>query len=89
MFACRGRKRFVRPLQNPLRSDIDPAPRGHLAVHHQAQPVQLVEALPIAPMPDQIGIANQHARRVLVRAEDADRLARLHEQRFIRFERLQ
>ncbi len=39
--------------------------------------------------PDQVGVADQHARRVVVRAEDADRLARLHQQRLVVLERLQ
>ena len=34
-------------------------------------------------MRHQVGVGDQHARRVRVRAEDADRLARLHEQRLV------
>ena len=40
-------------------------------------------------MAHQVRIADQNARRVLVRLKDADRLARLHQQRFVVFQRLQ
>ena len=89
MFSSGGGERFVGALQNSLRADVDPASGGHLAVHHQAGAVELVEMLPIVPMADEIGIRDQHARRVGVRAENADGLAGLHEQRFVIFERAQ
>ena len=47
-------KRFVRALQNSLGADVDPAPGGHLAVHHQAGAVELVEILPVAPVSNEI-----------------------------------
>ena len=89
MFSSGRGKRFVGALQNSLRADVDPASGGHLAVHHQARAVELVEMLPVVPVADEIGIGDQHARRVGVRAENADRLAGLHEQRFVVFERAQ
>ncbi len=55
---------FIGSLQNSLRANIDPASGGHLAVHHQAGAVEFVEMFPIAPVPDEIGIGDQHARRV-------------------------
>ena len=45
------------------------------------------ELLPGRPVADQVGVGDQHARRPLVGAEDADRLARLHEQRLVVLER--
>ncbi len=42
------------PLQYALRTDINPAPRRHLAVHHQALAVQIVEVLPVGPLAHQI-----------------------------------
>ncbi len=34
IFLRRAAKSLVRPLQYPLRADVDPGPGGHLAVHH-------------------------------------------------------
>src|SRR5690242_17105828 len=42
-----------------------------------------MKLVPVGPAPDQVGVGNQHPRRVFVRAEDADRLARLHQQRLV------
>ena len=89
MFFGHGRKCFVGALQNSLRADVNPATRGHLAVHHQAGAVQFVEALPIIPVAHQIGIADQHARRMFMRAKHRHRLAGLHQQRFIVLQRAQ
>src|SRR5439155_12563703 len=85
----RRRKRFERPLQNPLRANVDPASRRHLPVHHQSRTVQLMKAVPVIPVPHQIRIAQQHSRRVFMRPENPHWLPRLHQQRFIRFQRLQ
>ena len=67
----------------PWRADIDPRARRHLAVHHQALAIELVEMLPGRPVRHQIGVGDQHARRIRMRAEHADRLAGLHQQRLI------
>ena len=79
MFFCRRRKRLVRSLQNSLRADVNPASRGHLPVHHQARAVQFVEFVPVVPVAYEVGIAQQHARRVLMRAKHGHRLSRLHQ----------
>ncbi|NYH19333.1 hypothetical protein GGD41_006561 [Paraburkholderia bryophila] len=79
-------KRLVGSLHDPLAADVDPAARRHLAVHHQALAVEFVEVFPRRPMRHQIRIRQQHARRVGMRAEHADRLARLDQQRFVLFE---
>ena len=42
--------------------------------------------VPIRPMRHEVGIGDQHARRIRMRAEHADGLARLHEQRLVAFE---
>src|SRR6266849_4998293 len=89
VFLRRRRKRLVRPLQNPLRADVNPASRGHLPVHHQSRAIQFVEAVPIIPVPHQIRIAQQHPRSVFMRSENPHRLPRLHQQCFIRLHRLQ
>ena len=80
---------FVRALHDPLAADIDPAARRHLAVHHEAFAVERVEMLPRRPVRHEIGIGEQHARRVFMRLEHADGFARLYEQRLIAFEALQ
>ncbi len=74
------RERLVGALQDALRADVDPRARGHLAVHHQALAVELVEVLPGGPRRHQHRVRDEHARRVGVRAEDTDRLAGLDEE---------
>ncbi len=82
-------ERLVRALQDALRADVDPRAGGHLAVHRQALGLELAELGPGRPVADQVGVGDQHARRPLVRAEHADRLARLHQQRLVVGERLE
>ena len=77
------RERLVGALEDPLRADVDPRPRGHLAVHHQPGRVELPERLPVRPAPDEVGVGDQHARRRRVRLEHRDRLAGLHQQRLL------
>jgi hypothetical protein len=72
-----------RALNDALAADVDPAAGGHLAVHEQALAVELVEVLPRGPARNEVRVGDQHARRVRVRLEDADRLARLDQQRFV------
>jgi hypothetical protein len=80
---------LVGALNDALRADIDPGARGHLAVHHQALLVELVEMVPVGPVRHQVGVGDQHARRIGMGAEHADRLARLHQQRLVIVERLE
>ena len=83
MLPARLHERLVRALHDTLRADIDPRPGRHLAVHHEPLLIELVEMAPVRPVRDEIGIGDQHPRRILVRAEHAHRLARLHEQRLL------
>ena len=76
-------ERLIGPLDDPLAADVDPRPGRHLAVHHQAAAVQLVEMVPRRPARDQVRVGDQHARGVRVGAEHPDRLARLDEERLI------
>ena len=76
-------KGLVGALDDALRADIDPRPRRHLAVHHQALAIELVEVVPGRPMRHQVRVGDQHARRVCVGLEHADRLSRLDEQRLV------
>ena len=75
------RERLVGALEDALGPDVDPGPRGHLAVHHQPGGVELAERVPVRPVGHEVGVGDQHARRVRVGLEHAHRLARLHEQR--------
>ena len=86
--ACRASSRegLERALHDALRADVDPRAGGHLAVHHQAQRFQPAEFVPVGPAPHQVGIGDQHARRLVVRAKHAHRLARLDQQRLVVFE---
>ena len=80
---------LVGALHDALRADIDPRAGRHLAVHHQALAVELVELVPGRPVRHEVGVGDQHARRVGVGAEHADRLAGLDEQRLVVAERPQ
>ena len=82
-------ERLVRALHDALAADVDPRAGSHLAEHHQAATVELVEVLPRRPLRHEIRIREQHARRIFVRAEHADRLAGLNQQRFVGVERAQ
>ncbi len=70
-----------RALQNSLRPDVDPGACGHLAVHHQAFAIELVEVVPSGPLPYQVGVGNDDPRRHFVRGKDSDGLAGLDEER--------
>ena len=68
-------KGFVSALHDALAADVDPRARRHLAVHHQALAVEFVEVLPVRPVRHEVGVGDQHARRVGMRLEHAYRLA--------------
>ncbi len=76
-------ERLVGALHDALAADVDPRAGGHLAEHHEALAVELVEVLPRRPFRHEVGVRDQHARRVGVRLEHADRLARLDQQRLV------
>ena len=80
---------LVGALHDALAADVDPRAGRHLAVHHQALAVELVEVLPRGPLGHQVGVGQQHARRVGVGAEHAHRLARLDQQRLVGLQRAQ
>ena len=71
---------LVGPLQDALRSDVDPRSRGHLAVHREALGLQAPERVPIGPLRDQHRVRDQHPGSRGLRAEHADRLPRLDEE---------
>jgi hypothetical protein len=77
---------FVGALHDPLAADVDPAPGGHLAIHRQPFRVQFVEVFPGGPVRHEVRVGDQHARRVFVGFEHANRLAGLHQQGFVVFE---
>ncbi len=89
MLAARLDEGFVGALHDALAADVDPAAGGHLAVHGQAFGVQFVEVFPGGPVRHQVGVGDQHARGVGVGFEHADRLAGLHQQGFVVFQRFQ
>ncbi len=84
---ARRHKRLIRPLDDSLRADINPRPGGHLPVGHQPRALQFVELFPVGPVPHKVGVAEQHARRIVMRAQDAHRLARLNQQRLVVLQR--
>ena len=76
-------KGFIGALNDALRSDIDPRPGRHLAVHCQTLLIQIVEMIPRRPMRNEVRIRNQNARRIRMGAKHSHRPARLHQQRLI------
>ena len=76
-------------LQDSLRADVDPRAGGHLAVHHQALAVELVEVLPRGPFAYEVGVGDDDARGHFVSGKDGDGLAGLDEQRVFRAEALE
>ncbi len=55
---------LVGALHDALRADVDPGAGRHLAVHHQPLAIELVEVLPGRPVRHEVGVGDQHARRV-------------------------
>ena len=84
----RGRRgeRLVGALQDALRADVDPRAGRHLPEHDLVLGFELAEVLPRGPLPDQVRVGDEHARRLRRRLEHADGFSRLHEQRLVRFE---
>ncbi len=74
---------LVRALHDPLAPDVDPGAGGHLAVHRQPEILEPAELVPRGPLRHEIRVRDQHARRPLVRAEHADRLAGLDQHRLV------
>ena len=79
----------IRALHDALAADVDPRAGGHLAVHGEARAFEPVELVPVRPVAHQVGVGDEDARRFGVRAEDADRLAGLDQQRFVVLEALE
>ena len=77
---------LVGALHDALAADIDPRAGRHLAVHGEAFPVERVEMLPGCPVRHEVGIGEEHARRVGVGLEHADRLAGLDQERLVGLE---
>ena len=78
-----GAQRLVRSLHDSLRADIDPRAGCHLAVHHQSGALQLTEFLPRSPASDEIAVGDENARSAVMRAQNANRLAALYQQRLV------
>src|SRR5581483_8389433 len=83
MLAAHFHECFIRALYDALATDVDPRACRHLAIHHQPLAVEFAEVLPGRPMRYEVGVSDEHARRVSVGSEDADWLARLYEQSFV------
>src|SRR4029453_8817348 len=66
MLAAHLGEGFVSALDDALRADVDPAARGHLAVHHEPLAIELVERLPIRPFGHDVGVGGEAGRRTLV-----------------------
>ena len=71
---------LVGALQDALGPDVDPRPRGHLAVHREPLSLELAEVLPGRPFPDEVRVGDQDAWRPLVRPQHPDGLAALDQE---------
>ena len=83
VLSARFGKSFIRPLHNALRTNVNPGACSHLAVHHQARFIQFVKVVPVGPVRHNIGVSNQHARRIGMGAKNTDRLTGLYQQGFV------
>ena len=79
-------KSFVGSLNDALGADVNPTPCGHLAVHHQPFGGKLIKVLLRGPVGHEIAVGDHDAGRIGGGFDDADGLARLHEERFIGLE---
>ncbi len=80
---------LVGALDDALAADVDPGACGHLAVHHQAEAIELVEFFPARPVRHEVRVGDQHARRIGMGPEHAHGLARLHAERLVVAQALQ
>ena len=80
---------LVGPLEDSLTADVDPRPGRHLAVHRQSLLLEPPELVPVRPLGDEVRVCDQHSRRPLVSAKDADGLPGLDQQRLVAGERPQ
>ena len=76
-------ERLVRALEDSLRADVDPAAGGHLPEHRQPERLEPPELVPGRPAGHEHRVRDQHARRLRMRPEDADRLSALDEHRLV------
>ena len=74
---------LVRPLKDSLGPDVDPRPGGHLPEHRQTLGLESAELVPGRPRGHEQRVGDQDPRSARVRAEHADRLPRLHEERLV------
>ena len=81
-----GGEGLVGALQDALGADVDPGAGRHLAVHHQALLIQLVEVSPVVPMAHQVGVGYQHPGGIGVGLEHPHRFAGLHQHGLVVFQ---
>jgi len=67
-------------LQNTLRADVLPTPRGEPAPADESALLEVVEHLFVGPAADEVAIRHEYERRTRVRGEDRDGFARLNDQ---------
>src|SRR5690349_19884489 len=71
---------LIGTLHDSLCAYIDPGSGRHLAVHHKALSIEIVEVIPRGPVRHKVGVGDEHPRSVRMGAKDADGLAGLHQQ---------
>jgi hypothetical protein len=80
---------LVGPLDDALRADVLPRPRGEPAPADQALALQLVEDLRLGPLADDVAVRHDHERGVGMRPQERHRLAGLDDQRLVLLHRAQ
>ena len=81
--ARRGGEGLEGALHDALASDVDPGARRHLAVHRQPEALEPAKLVARRPGGNEHRVGDEDPRRVFVRLEDADGLARLDEHRLV------
>ena len=71
---------LVGALDDALRADVLPVAGGEPAPADQVLLLPLVEVFRLRPLADHVAVGQDDDRRLLVRLNQADRLARLHDQ---------
>jgi hypothetical protein len=84
-----SREGFVGALEDALGGDVNPGAGRHLAVHHEAHLVELVEVFLGTPGGDEVGVGNEDAGSVGPGFEHTHGFARLHEHGFVRLQGLE
>ena len=83
LLAARVEQRVVGSVYDSLRPDVHPAAGGHLSVVRYAERGRAAEVLGVVEESDHKAVREDDARRGRMRAEESERMARLHYERLV------